>query len=130
MSARNKYRAKRTTVDGITFDSKKEANRWQELKLLERAGEISELRRQVAFPLWAATNSKTISQTLDTPAGRLVKIRSDRYPNGRQATYVADFVYTENGQQVVEDTKGMITPVAKLKIAIVEAMLGIRVRIT
>ncbi|MBS6476088.1 MAG: DUF1064 domain-containing protein, partial [Clostridiales bacterium] len=44
-----KYRSKKTTVDGITFDSRREAARWQELKLLERAGSITELERQVSY---------------------------------------------------------------------------------
>jgi len=47
--SRSKYRNRKTVVDGITFDSKREAARWQELKLLERAGEITELERQVEY---------------------------------------------------------------------------------
>ena len=69
----------------------KEARRWRELQLLERAGEISYLRRQVEFVL----------------------IPNQRDPNGkiieRQCKYVADFVYWENGEIVVEDTKGVKT---------------------
>ncbi len=124
MTNRNKYRAQRTTVDGITFDSKKEARRWQELKLLERAGEISELRRQVKYNLYAGHKRFIVD------CAEPILIRSTRYPNGRGVTYVADFVYTENGQQVIEDTKGMDTPVSRLKRAIVEAMTGTKVRIT
>ena len=48
---RNKYGNKKTVVDGITFDSRKEAKRYQELKLLEKAGEIKDLRRQVKYEL-------------------------------------------------------------------------------
>ena len=47
----NKYHAKKVTVDGMTFDSKREYARWRDLQLLERAGEITDLRRQVRFPL-------------------------------------------------------------------------------
>lgn len=85
-----KYRARKTEVDGIVFDSKLEAHRYRELQLLERAGEISDLQRQVKYELIP-------SQKLD---GKVVE---------RAVTYVADFVYTENNKQVVEDTKGVRT---------------------
>lgn len=111
-----KYRAQRTTVDGITFDSKKEARRWGELQMLAKAGEITELERQHKIPL-----------AMDEYP---IKIRSARYPNGRRVSYVADFTYFENGQFVIEDTKGFDTPLSRLKRAIVEAMTGAEVRIT
>lgn len=76
----NKYGAKKTEVDGITFDSKREATRWQQLRLLERAGAIAGLVRQVRFELIVN----------DVKIGR----------------YTADFEYVENGQRVVEDAKG------------------------
>ena len=85
-----KYGNKKTTVDGIEFDSVKEAQRWSELKLLERAGVIFNLQRQVPFVLIP-------KQVRD---GKTVE---------RPVVYKADFVYTENGQEVVEDTKGMKT---------------------
>lgn len=81
---RTKYGAVKTTVDGITFDSKREANRWCELKLLERAGKITNLARQVEYPLWAS-NQKLVG------------------------CYIADFAYTENGSLVVEDVKSPAT---------------------
>lgn len=87
---RMKYGNKKTTVDGIEFDSVKEAQRWSELKLLERAGVIFNLQRQVPFVLIP-------KQVRD---GKTVE---------RPVVYKADFVYTENGQEVVEDTKGMKT---------------------
>lgn len=85
-----KYRARKTEVDGIVFDSKLEAHRYRELQLLERAGEISDLQRQVKYELIP-------SQKLD---GKVVE---------RAVTYVADFVYLENNKLVVEDTKGVRT---------------------
>ena len=85
-----KYGNRKTTVDGITFDSAKEANRWCELKLLERAGKIFELQRQVSFVLIP-------KQVRD---GKVIE---------RPVVYKADFVYTENGQEVVEDVKSPIT---------------------
>ena len=88
--ARNKYYSRKATVDGIEFDSQKEARRFRELCLLERAGQITNLQRQVKFELIP-------SQRID---GKVVE---------RACTYVADFVYMENGKKVVEDTKGFKT---------------------
>lgn len=87
----SKYKAKKTVVDGIEFDSRKEARRWSELRLLESAGEIADLRRQVKFVL--------IPKQLDE-RGKVAE---------RECAYVADFVYCENGATVVEDTKGVRT---------------------
>lgn len=108
MTRRSKYGARRTIVRGQRFDSNREAARWQELLLLERAGEIADLRRQVRYPLAAG----------DRP----LLLRSAGYPNGRRATYVADFVYRDRaGQEVIEDAKGYRTPEYRLKRAIMEA---------
>lgn len=84
----NKFNAKKITIDGKTFDSKKEASRYSELKLLEKAGQIADLDTQVTFCL--------IPKQVDDN-GRVVE---------RTCTYKADFVYTENGKRVVEDVKG------------------------
>lgn len=97
-------------LDFDDFDSKTEAKRWANLRLLERAGEISDLQRQVPFPLMTIT--------------------ADGKPV-RWATYLADFVYTENGSRVVEDSKARsgISPEAALKLRCMEAA-GISVRLT
>lgn len=118
MKRQHKYRAKAVVCPetGDHFDSKSEYRRWQELKLLERAGQITDLKRQVRYPLAVGHEP--------------VVIRSPRYRNGRQVKYVADFVYTENGETVVEDRKGIWTSDAKLKVAFFEAQYGKRVRIT
>lgn len=86
----NKYGNRKTMIDGITFDSAKEAQRWAELKLLERAGQIFELQRQVPFVL-------VPKQERD---GKVIE---------RPVVYRADFVYTENGKEVVEDVKSTAT---------------------
>lgn len=88
----SKYRAQRQTVDGITFDSKKEARRYQELRMLERAGDICDLRRQVVVELEGRDGP------LLTRTGRNMKI-------------TVDFAYTDlnTGLVVYEDTKGMPT---------------------
>lgn len=88
MRRRNKYGAKPTHVDGIRFDSTKEAKRWSALKLLERAGEISELEPHPVFRLYA-----------HNPDGPPV--------GGRK--YTADFRYREGGHVVVEDVKSPAT---------------------
>ena len=115
------------------FDSKKEARRWQELKLLEKAGKISKLERQVKFVLYAY-GQRPLGAGRETP----IRIRSKGYPNGRQATYTADFQYIEDGQVVLEDCKSArfkngkstATEASRLRMAIVEAMLGTEIRIT
>lgn len=84
---RPKYGNKKVEIDSITFDSKKEAKRYSELKLLEKAKVISDLRLQVPFEL------------IPSQTGG---IRTER-----NMTYFADFVYTENGKQVIEDAKGV-----------------------
>lgn len=105
-----KYGNRKTVVDGITFDSAKEAKRWAELKLLERAGQIKCLMRQSAVHM----------------LGQNGPIRT---PTGRQAKYVADFSYVTvpDGVWVIEDAKGFQTPEYKLKRAILAAM-GITIR--
>ncbi len=86
----NKYRNKKTSFDGIKFDSQKEAKRYAQLKLLERGKAIGDLRLQVPFVLIPSQN------------GGL--------RNELPVRYIADFVYIENGKQVIEDTKGFKTP--------------------
>lgn len=106
----SKYRAERTELDGVHFASKREAKRWGELLLLEKAGAIKGLRRQVRYPL--------------TVNGELV------------TTYVADFEYllapTKKSQSVwipvVEDAKGFRTKEYILKRKLMHAVYGIEVR--
>lgn len=93
----SKYRNRRVTVDGIKFDSVREAKRWQELAHLQRAGVINGLKRQVRVPL--IVNDVLV------------------------CTYVADFTYTsENGQKVYEDAKGYSTREYKTKAKLFAAL--------
>ena len=96
----NKYRNKKVIVDEKEFDSKREGNRYKELKLLERAGEIKDLELQPRFLLQDSfkKNGRTF----------------------RKIEYVADFQYIENGKTIVEDVKGLQTDVFKLKHKIFE----------
>lgn len=106
----NKYGAIKTTIDGITFDSRKEANRYSELKLLERAKEISNLKLQPEFEL-------VPSQYKD---GKCVE---------RAVKYKADFSYTDkNGSVVIEDTKGFKTPEYIIKRKLMLYVYGYEVR--
>jgi hypothetical protein len=106
----SKYGNRKTvTADGLIFDSRKEAARWQELKLLERAGQIYNLQRQVPFVL-------VPKQERD---GRIVE---------RQVVYKADFVYTENGVDVVEDVKGRRTKEYVLKRKLMLWEFGIQIK--
>lgn len=86
----NKYGNRKITLDGLKFDSQHEAHRWVELQYMQRAGLISDLRRQVEYVLIP-------SQTRD---GKVIE---------RPVRYVADFVYTQDGEEVVEDAKSPAT---------------------
>ena len=113
----HKYNARKTTVDGITFDSAKEARRYGELKLLERAGEITHLECQPEFRI--IINGEQV-RALPDKRGR----------QGRPIKVKLDFAYFEAGKRVVEDTKGMDTPLSRLKRALVAHIYGVHVRIT
>lgn len=91
----SKYHAKKTVVDGIQFDSAREAKRYVKLRALEDAGKIQGLRLQVPFELLPSFECGGVKY--------------------RGMKYVADFVYYRNGKQVVEDCKGFRTTEYKLK---------------
>ena len=109
---RNKFGAIKTVVDGITFSSKLEANRYKELKLLEQSGVIQKLKRQVRFNL-------TVNDILI-------------------CFYLADFTYNENNSLIVDESKGKETAVWRLKKKLFQAcyphlelrMNGVRVKPT
>lgn len=111
---RSKYGARKTVVDGITFDSKKEANRYRELKLLEKAGEICCLRLQVPFELIPAQYEET--GEVYTKGKNKGKPKRGKCIE-KAVTYIADFVYYNSDATVrtVEDVKGMRTPVYIIK---------------
>lgn len=97
----SKYHAKKTVVDGIEFDSTKEANRYKELKILERAGKIKNLQMQVPFVLIPAQYDEIIEYTPKTHKEKKVKKLVER-----KLKYVCDFCYIKDGTLVVEDVKG------------------------
>lgn len=97
--------------DGLKFDSVAELHRWRHLCMLQQHGLIADLRRQVAFEL----------------------VRGVRFAGAARARpairYVADFVYTEKGVEVIEDVKGMETAEFKLKRHLMLALLGREIRV-
>ena len=107
---RSKYHAKKTVVDGIAFDSRKEADRYLVLKGMEEDGSIEDLRRQVRYELVPAFD-----------------VDGKHY---RPVFYVADFVYVEDGKEVVEDVKGMRTDVYRLKSKLFARRYGMGIRET
>lgn len=101
MKGRSKYRNVRTVVDGITFHSRQESQRYLVLKEELARGDIADLRLQVPYQL--SVNGMKICK------------------------YIADFVYFRNGEKVVEDVKGRLTDVYKLKRKLMRACHGIEI---
>lgn len=102
--SKSKYGNKKIEYFGEVFDSKKELNRYLELKLLERGGAISDLKRQVAFEL-IPNQYKTVEKVLKNG-----KIKQEQKLVERKCEYIADFVYkNDKGETVVEDTKSEAT---------------------
>ena len=106
----NKYHNRKIVREGETYDSVKEYRRAKELELLEKGGVIKDLKRQVRFEIIP-------SQRGDD--GKVVE---------RAVTYVADFVYFEDGKLVVEDTKGYRTKDYIIKRKLMRYLLGINIR--
>lgn len=97
----NKYQNKKITVAGETFDSMKEYNRYCELRMMQRAGLITDLQRQVKYILIPTQREPdTIGKRGGVKKGKLLE---------KECAYIADFVYKENGETVVEDTKSEAT---------------------
>lgn len=116
-----KYRNKKILIDGQTFDSRKEGRRWRELRLLEAAGQINSLQRQVKFVLIPPQREPgTIGKRGAYKPGPLVE---------RECSYLADFVYkTRDGKTVVEDTKGIRTKDYIIKRKLMLYIHGIRIK--
>lgn len=98
------------TVGGVTFDSQREYRRFCELSRLERAGKITNLQRQVKYVLIPSQKDEK---------GKVIE---------RECSYIADFVYVENGKLVVEDAKGYKTPEYRIKKKMALYFHGIRIK--
>jgi hypothetical protein len=103
----SKYGNKKVELDGMTFDSKAEANRYLQLLTMQRSGLISDLKRQVPFVL--APSVRLLGAKRATPALR----------------YFADFVYVQDGKTVIEDCKGCKTEGYRQKRHLMKALLGL-----
>ena len=110
---KSKYHNESVTVDGITFDSLGEHRRWCFLKMMERAGEISNLRYHVKYELIPAITEEFVVHLKTKDKVVTKTVQSARY-------YEADFVYTvtKTGEEVVEDFKGQETDLFKFKAAL------------
>jgi hypothetical protein len=107
-----KYGNKKTIVGCMIFDSKREASRWGDLLLLERAGHIQELKRQVKYEL--APSVKFEGAKRAQPPLRLI----------------VDFAYIEGGARVLEDVKGVVTTAFTIKRHLLKHLTGLDVRVT
>lgn len=129
----SKYRSKKVTVDGVTYDSQKEYYRWCELCLLQKAGKITDLERQVKFELIPA-QYRTVETGERYKRNNLARGIRAGDPKTKEVcleqscVYIADFVYRENGRQVVEDTKGVRTEAYKIKRKLMLYIYGIKIR--
>lgn len=122
MTSHSKYGSKKATVGGITFDSKKEARRYQELCLLLRAGKISGLELQKRFELIPAQY-----ETYERYGKKGQRLKDGQRCIENAVTYVADFVYVRDGEIAVEDTKGVKTKDYIIKRKLMLWVHGIRI---
>lgn len=119
MAWRSKYKNKKVVIDGIVFDSKREAKRYGELLLLEKVGAITNLQRQVKYVLIPAQREPdTVGVRGGIHKGKLIE---------KECAYYADFVYEQDGETVVEDTKGMRTTEYVIKRKLLLYIHGIRI---
>lgn len=123
---RSKYGNKKAKANGRVFDSRTERSRYYTLQVLEKAGEISELRMQVPFEIIPAIY-ETVEVQLKTKTKQVQKLVQ------RASHYVADFVYKDkDGNMVVEDVKGsssILTPEFRLKMKLMRYVHGIQIKI-
>lgn len=120
-----KYGNRKTTIGGKEFDSKKEAQRYQELQLLQRSGQIQNLQTQVKYVLIPAQREASFEVYKSGPnkgrrkPGKLLE---------HECSYIADFCYIRNGETVVEDAKGYRTEVYKIKKKLMLERYGIQIK--
>lgn len=119
---KSKYRNKKATYNGMTFDSKKEMYRYIRLKSMQEEGLISDLRMQVPYEIIPAVYEEETVQMK-------TKVKTVTKCVQRAVHYLADFVYKDkDGNEVVEDAKGMRTEKYLLKKKMMRAFLGISIK--
>ena len=120
----SKYHSRKITLDGETFDSQKEYRRWRALRLLERAGQIKDLKRQVKYEL-IPPQYETVER-YSQKTGKRLKDGERFLEHG--CYYVADFVYSRpDGSVVVEDSKGVRTDAYIIKRKLMLHVHGIKI---
>lgn len=122
---RSKYGNRKAMVDGITFDSKKEANRFRELQLLERAGKITALQRHVKYVL--IPTQREFSNEIYKKGAHQGHFKPGKVLE-KECSYIADFAYIQDGAYVVEDTKGVRTDAYKIKRKLMLERYGIQIK--
>ena len=122
MRRNNKYNSQKCNIGNEVFDSRREARRYSELCLLEKAGQIKNLQRQVKFVLIPAQKESFVIPKKDGTLKLSMRVVE------RECSYIADFVYEENGMIIVEDTKGYKTKDYIIKRKLMLYMNGIRIR--
>lgn len=115
----NKYKAVKTTIDGITFDSKREAKRYTELKLLEKAGHITHLELQPEYQI-TINGAKICKYKADFRYFTVRQENREQYTNSKGEWQTPTITGDKEGQ-IVEDVKGYKTPIYRLKKRLVEA---------
>ena len=118
----SKYHSRKVTVGGITFDSKREAKRYQELYFQQKAGEITGLELQRRFELIPAQY-----ETYARYGKNGQRLKDGRRCLEKAVFYVADFIYFKGDQMIVEDTKGMKTKDYIIKRKLMLYVHGIRI---
>jgi hypothetical protein len=119
----NKYHAQKCVINGIEFASRKEAYRYQALLLLQRAGAIEDLRLQVKYVLIPAQY-----EAYERFGKRGQRLKDGKRLLEKECAYIADFVYKENGNEIVEDTKGFKTKDFIIKRKLMLYVHGIRIK--
>lgn len=116
----SKYHSRKVHADGMDFDSSKEYQRWLILRMMEKGGAIQNLQRQVPFELIPTQREPdTTGPRGGVKKGKLLE---------KSCSYIADFVYIQDGRQVVEDTKGVRTDDYIIKRKLMLHVHGIRIR--
>ena len=122
---KRKYFNRKITANGVTYDSQKEYKRFCELSLLQKAGAITDLHRQVKFVLIPAQY-----ETYERYGKNGKRLKDGQRCIEKECSYYADFVYKENGKTIVEDTKSKATKTTEyiIKRKLMLYIHGIKVR--